>query len=492
MLPKLFVSILVSCFSFLISASPALATTYYVSPTGSDSNPGTESQPLASISKAALKTKPGDTVYVRSGTYTQTVRIETKNSGTADSPIRLMAYPGETPVIDGQNNLGGGCDSVTIGVLLKILGDYIHVSGLEVKNSCGMCVNLYGQHDKVSNMNVHHCNNNGILIQGDYGIVEDSEVWWAASYNKYGVTGKWASGLSAARAPHNAIIRRNYVHDNWGEGVSSYEATHTTIEDNIIHDNYSTNIYVSDTTNTLVQRNIVYTTPESVVQKGARVGILIGDERYNPPSSNNTIVNNLVYRTNKALYAGSGRGGLGGLKNVLIAHNTFLNSQSDALIKINPGAHTNSRIVNNIFLQEDSLPIALGSSSALTGITFANNLWSKTPPSHFFSENSLVGNPLLLARQGNISPDWLRLQPNSPAINKAVLLPEVPTDFFKQSRGQFPDIGAYEYLSSSSKKPGDLNSDGRVNLSDYNLLVAGYGTKYTLSDYNQLVANYGT
>lgn len=40
-------------------------------------------------------------------------------------------------------------------------------------------------------------------------------------------------------------------------------------------------------------------------------------------------------------------------------------------------------------------------------------------------------------------------------------------------------------------KPGDFNSDGHVNLADYNKLVSGYGTTYNLSHYNQLVANYG-
>ena len=39
--------------------------------------------------------------------------------------------------------------------------------------------------------------------------------------------------------------------------------------------------------------------------------------------------------------------------------------------------------------------------------------------------------------------------------------------------------------------PGDLNSDGHVNLFDYNLLVAGFGSKYTIFDYNNLVANFG-
>ncbi len=39
--------------------------------------------------------------------------------------------------------------------------------------------------------------------------------------------------------------------------------------------------------------------------------------------------------------------------------------------------------------------------------------------------------------------------------------------------------------------PGDLNADGEVNIFDYNLLLAEFGTKYTIFDYNAIVANYG-
>src|SRR5262249_165347 len=46
-------------------------TTYYVSPTGSDSNPGTASQPFQTIQRAADVVNPGDTVLVADGTYTR-------------------------------------------------------------------------------------------------------------------------------------------------------------------------------------------------------------------------------------------------------------------------------------------------------------------------------------------------------------------------------------------------------------------------------------
>lgn len=38
---------------------------------------------------------------------------------------------------------------------------------------------------------------------------------------------------------------------------------------------------------------------------------------------------------------------------------------------------------------------------------------------------------------------------------------------------------------------GDLNNDNKVDIFDYNLLVASFGNPYTIFDYNQLVANFG-
>jgi len=39
--------------------------------------------------------------------------------------------------------------------------------------------------------------------------------------------------------------------------------------------------------------------------------------------------------------------------------------------------------------------------------------------------------------------------------------------------------------------PGDLNTDGHVNIFDYNLLVSKFNNPYTIFDYNSLVANFG-
>jgi len=42
-----------------------------------------------------------------------------------------------------------------------------------------------------------------------------------------------------------------------------------------------------------------------------------------------------------------------------------------------------------------------------------------------------------------------------------------------------------------SLKPGDFNGDGKVDISDYDLLISNFGNPYTIFDYNELVENFG-
>src|SRR5512138_745496 len=63
---------------------PALgATSYYVSPTGSDSAAGTEGAPWGSIAQAQSNAVAGDTIFVRGGTYPITAGTNTCTSQTS-------------------------------------------------------------------------------------------------------------------------------------------------------------------------------------------------------------------------------------------------------------------------------------------------------------------------------------------------------------------------------------------------------------------------
>lgn len=89
---------------------------YYVSPEGSDNNPGTISEPFKTITKARdvvrtiNKNMTGDIlVYLRGGNYniTSTVTFSVQDSGTNGYRIYYQAYPGETPVLNGATKVTG-------------------------------------------------------------------------------------------------------------------------------------------------------------------------------------------------------------------------------------------------------------------------------------------------------------------------------------------------------------------------------------------------
>ncbi|MEM7330563.1 MAG: DUF1565 domain-containing protein, partial [Chloroflexota bacterium] len=77
---------------------PVVQGSYYVATNGNDNNNGSQGQPFRTIQNALDSAQPGDTIVVRGGVYNEVVTFET--SGTAGNPIRLVAYPGELPVID--------------------------------------------------------------------------------------------------------------------------------------------------------------------------------------------------------------------------------------------------------------------------------------------------------------------------------------------------------------------------------------------------------
>src|SRR5438552_3044438 len=104
----------------LLLPAGAGATTYYVATTGSDTAAGTMAAPFKTIRKGAMVAQPGDTVYLRGGTYNEAVSLTT--SGTATAWITFSAAPGELPIIDGRNGGGSGFSSST--------AQYIRVVGL--------------------------------------------------------------------------------------------------------------------------------------------------------------------------------------------------------------------------------------------------------------------------------------------------------------------------------------------------------------------------
>src|SRR4051812_35626761 len=104
-LGHLLLALAVAASSIALTTQPATAATaYYVAPNGSDNASGTINSPWASIAHAQAVVQPGDTVYLRGGSYSytranrsctsQTASVDAitlDKSGAGGSPIRYVA-----------------------------------------------------------------------------------------------------------------------------------------------------------------------------------------------------------------------------------------------------------------------------------------------------------------------------------------------------------------------------------------------------------------
>src|SRR5262245_38458915 len=75
-------------------------TTYFVDAAkGDDRNDGSKARPWKTVQHGAKRLKPGETLYLRGGTYYE--KLHLTRSGTAEAPIVIASYPGELAVLDG-------------------------------------------------------------------------------------------------------------------------------------------------------------------------------------------------------------------------------------------------------------------------------------------------------------------------------------------------------------------------------------------------------
>src|SRR5512142_1628851 len=104
--------------NLISDAKPAAATfaSYYISPTGSDSNPGTLAAPFQTIAKArdvvrtVSASMNGDIyVYLRGGTYNiaSPIAFGPQDSGNNGYRVYYQAYSGETPILNGATKVTG-------------------------------------------------------------------------------------------------------------------------------------------------------------------------------------------------------------------------------------------------------------------------------------------------------------------------------------------------------------------------------------------------
>jgi hypothetical protein len=144
-----------------LTVNPEVSTNgaFFVSPSGSDTNPGTLDQPYLTISKGLTSVGNGGLLYLRGGIYALSSKLGLTKTASPANRIRIWAFPGETPVID-NTGIGGSIDGISIS------GHWYHLKGLEQKNATHNGINISGNSNIVEHCTVHDNGNTGLHITG--------------------------------------------------------------------------------------------------------------------------------------------------------------------------------------------------------------------------------------------------------------------------------------------------------------------------------------
>ncbi|HUE99699.1 MAG TPA: right-handed parallel beta-helix repeat-containing protein [Anaerolineales bacterium] len=422
----------------------AAGNVYYVSPTGSDTNPGTSTAPFKTFAKANSMLTAGSTLNIYAGVYNQQLKIT--KSGTSSAGITVQPLGG-TVVVDMLNAASAGLD---------VRASYVTVSGLEIRNSGDICVNLTGNTITVNGLVVHDCSNHGIQANNSSKIkILNSRVYRTVLSNAARtLSGGWGSAIKV-RVSDTILIQGNIIYNNYGEGMGT-RGTDVTIRGNTVYDNYSVNIY-TNSENALIERNFVYCTPHSGYERSGlpAAGITLGEEYFDGWGArlkNARVLNNIIAFCKHGVRYNGADDELtdGGLKNATIAYNTMYGSTNAALSIVYESAQAGSLIANNIIWQAQNKLSAVDNP---VGLTFQNNLWKVLPPTALRSPGDKVGEPNFASNPG-YTPESYRPASSSAAAGAAADI-GIANDFFAKQRGPSFDIGAIQFangtVSSSSQ-----------------------------------------
>ncbi|MDQ0226181.1 right-handed parallel beta-helix repeat-containing protein [Metabacillus niabensis] len=211
------------------------STSYYISPTGNDSNPGTKSAPFKSMMKAQEVASSGDTVYIRGGVYDEFEIAKTDSNYNyvhvmTKSGITYEAYPGERPVFDFKQ----------VPTNLRVAAFYVEdrvtditfkgfdVVGVKVGNQKQSEAFRIRGEANFENMAAHDNEANGFYYTGrGTGIVLNSDA-----YNNIGPTDISAGntdGFGAHGGPVSFINSRAW--NNSDDGFDSISSTGAVVYD---------------------------------------------------------------------------------------------------------------------------------------------------------------------------------------------------------------------------------------------------------------------
>jgi parallel beta-helix repeat protein len=186
-----------------------------------------------SIQEAINNASPGDTIFVRKGTYYENIVV--------NKSITLAGEDKENTIID-----GGGKESV-----VSVKASYVNISGFTIKNSasltgCGISIERYR-----TIINNNKITNNGIGIQvifpGENQIYEN-----VISTNYCGIELTYVRGTT--------IYKNVITHNTYGVNIIYYSINNIVYENSFSSNNYGIYISLNSNNNIFYHNNLINNT----------------------------------------------------------------------------------------------------------------------------------------------------------------------------------------------------------------------------------------
>ena len=267
---------------------------------GSNENDGSEISPWQTIQYALDNVPEHSTIYVKTGTYYENVRIKKE--------LTLKGMNKQTTIIDGQKQ----------GNVVEVFANYVSINGFTIQNSAvsghkskGIMVDSSEyDHGQISNVDIYdniiQDNTEGITIEFSYfnshlniynniiqnngggirGFIVDGlnihdntisnnlgdAIWAYCSGYEYAekpsiiknniIKNNGATGIQF-RHPDGALIEGNEIINNGRCGIDIYVATELEIKDNTIAENKARGISLHNVNYSTISNNEVYENSQS-------------------------------------------------------------------------------------------------------------------------------------------------------------------------------------------------------------------------------------
>ena len=204
--------------ALMFSAVFSHAANYYVSSTGSDTNAGSSlSSPFLTIGKAASMATAGDTVYVRGGTYRETVTVA--NSGTEAAPIRFRTYGNECVTVTGLDKVSSGWSTVSGSTYQNTVSggaSQLFVNNkmmIEARSTNSGYINpLRRTYNTVTSASIHNPPTDSTITSNDIGNPSDG-TWAGAKMAVLGGEG-WATFTSSVKSQTGNTLAFQWTTEN--------------------------------------------------------------------------------------------------------------------------------------------------------------------------------------------------------------------------------------------------------------------------------------